>query len=165
MSLSDLASLGSFVSGLAVLASLILLFFQLRQVNQQVRQSEKNQQALMRQALSARSFEVSLKAVEPAVAESLMSVIEGGESITETALLQHACYSRAAFISWGDAFFQARDGQVSSSAFDSLGRTVGQVMRNIFFRTEWRLQRATFEPEFVAWMDGLVASAPSLEMG
>ena len=42
MSLSDLASLGSFVSGVAVLISLIYLALQ-------VRQTEKNQQSLMQQ--------------------------------------------------------------------------------------------------------------------
>src|SRR5215469_4320936 len=52
MSLSDLASLGSFVSGVAVLASLVLLFFQMRQMTEQVRQAEKNQQAAVQQARS-----------------------------------------------------------------------------------------------------------------
>jgi hypothetical protein len=37
MTLSDLAALGSFVSGLAVLVSLIFLWFQLRQMNEQIR--------------------------------------------------------------------------------------------------------------------------------
>jgi hypothetical protein len=41
MSLSDLASLGSFVSGVAVLVSLVFLYFQLRQMNAQVLQTEK----------------------------------------------------------------------------------------------------------------------------
>ena len=36
MSLSDLASLGSFVSGAAVLASLVFLFFQTRQMTSRV---------------------------------------------------------------------------------------------------------------------------------
>ena len=54
MSLSDLASLGSFVSGVGVLISLIFLYFQVRQVNAQVGQAEKNQQAAIRQERSAK---------------------------------------------------------------------------------------------------------------
>jgi hypothetical protein len=42
MSLSDLASLGSFVSGAAVLVSPVFLYFQLRQLSGQVKQAEKN---------------------------------------------------------------------------------------------------------------------------
>src|SRR5215472_17064452 len=53
MSLSDLASLGSFVSGVAVLASLIFLFFQIRQMPEQVKRSEKNQQAAVGQGRAA----------------------------------------------------------------------------------------------------------------
>jgi hypothetical protein len=53
MSLSDLASLGSFVSGFAVLISLIFLYFQLRQVNRQVRQAEINQRSLVGQTRTA----------------------------------------------------------------------------------------------------------------
>jgi hypothetical protein len=41
MSLSQLAEIGSFTSGVAILASLIFLYFQLRQINQQVKQAEK----------------------------------------------------------------------------------------------------------------------------
>jgi hypothetical protein len=47
MSLSDLAALGSFVSGVAVLVSLVFLYFQLRQVGAQVQQAERNQQAMI----------------------------------------------------------------------------------------------------------------------
>ena len=50
MSLSELAEIGSFISGVAVLTSLIFLYFQLRQINQQVKQAEKNQQSAIRQA-------------------------------------------------------------------------------------------------------------------
>ena len=50
MSLSDLASLGSFVSGVAVLVSLVFLYFQLGNLNRQVTQAEKNQRAAIHQA-------------------------------------------------------------------------------------------------------------------
>ena len=43
MLLNDLASIGSFTSGVAVLISLVFLCFQLRQVNAQVVLAEKNQ--------------------------------------------------------------------------------------------------------------------------
>jgi flagellar biosynthesis/type III secretory pathway M-ring protein FliF/YscJ len=59
MSLSDLAALGSFISGVAVLASLVFLFFQMRQMTEQVRQSERNQRALMQQGRSMRGMETN----------------------------------------------------------------------------------------------------------
>jgi hypothetical protein len=58
MSLSDLASIGSFVSGFAVLVSLIFLYFQLRQIHAQVLQEEKNQQAANRAVRTSRIVEI-----------------------------------------------------------------------------------------------------------
>jgi hypothetical protein len=163
MTLADLAALGSFVSGIAVLVSLVFLYFQLRQVNQQVRQTERNQQAMMRQARSSRSFDMGLKGVESDVAEVFVTLGKGGDAISEKVLLQWMSYTRSAFINWDDAFSQHKDGLLSGSALESLERTVGQVMRGVTWRTEWRLQRETFAPEFVAWMDKLVADHPRLE--
>ena len=70
MSLSDLASLGSFVSGLAVLISLVLLFFQLRQLNQQVRQTERNQQASIRHGRITRGVDIQLARADPGAADA-----------------------------------------------------------------------------------------------
>ena len=48
MSLPDLASLGSFVSGIAVLGSLVFLYLQMRQIGAQIEQAERNQRAAIR---------------------------------------------------------------------------------------------------------------------
>ena len=57
MPLSDLAAIGSFVSGAAVLVSLVFLYFQLGQVRKQIALAEKNQRAIMQQGRAARSAE------------------------------------------------------------------------------------------------------------
>ena len=57
MTLADLAALGSFVSGFAVLVSLVFLYFQLRQLNAQVLQGERNQRALLNQGVATRITE------------------------------------------------------------------------------------------------------------
>ena len=64
MSLSDLASLGSFVSGVAVLATLILVFFQMRQAN-------LNQRSLMQQARASRAMNLIMAQAEPAFSAAL----------------------------------------------------------------------------------------------
>src|SRR5690348_18217117 len=64
MTLSDLASLGSFISGFAVLVSLIFLYFQLRQISEQVNQTERNQRALMQQGRANRVTDTTLRLAE-----------------------------------------------------------------------------------------------------
>ena len=63
MSLSDLASLGSFVSGCAVLISLIYLALQ-------VRQTERNQKISIRHSRVSRTVELQLALADPGVADA-----------------------------------------------------------------------------------------------
>jgi hypothetical protein len=72
MSLSQLAEIGSFTSGVAILASLIFLYFQLRQINQQVKQAEKNQQSAIRQGRASRSVSIVLTGIEPSLADAFV---------------------------------------------------------------------------------------------
>lgn len=58
MTLSDLASLGSFISGIAVLVSLIYLALQ-------VRQAEKNQRAIIHQGRVEQSADRLLRLMDP----------------------------------------------------------------------------------------------------
>jgi hypothetical protein len=71
MTLSDLASIGSLVSGVAVLVSLIYLALQ-------VRQAEKNQRALMNQGTVARVSESILGFAQPALNAISTRVHSGG---------------------------------------------------------------------------------------
>ncbi len=63
MSLSDFASLGSFVSGFAVLISLIYLALQ-------VRLTKRNQQISIRHSRASRIVELHLALADPAVART-----------------------------------------------------------------------------------------------
>jgi hypothetical protein len=157
MSLSDLASLGSFVSGFAVLVSLFLLYFQLRQLNQQARQTEKNQKAAISQGRAKNAMDVLASGTEPSVADALDKGMRGEEGVSETRLRQFYQYSRALFWNWEEAFYQHEDGLLAESAFYRLKVNIDSLMRNIGIQAQWRIQRQTFGAEFVAWMNRLVA--------
>ena len=163
MTLSDLAALGSFVSGLAVLVSLVFLYFQLRQVNRQVKQAEKNQQAMIRQARSTRTVDIALRGTELPLSEAMEEVMSGSNNVSPIALRQFASYWRASFYSWEDAFYQHLEGLLSELAFDALSVNVKAIMRTIPFRAQWRIWRFQYGPEFVAWMDALIAQTPGQE--
>ena len=160
MTLSDLAALGSFVSGIAVLASLIFLYVQLRQIAQQVRQAEKNQKAAIRQARATQTMDVVVTAMESSAAEAINKGWSGEENISETALRQFRQYCRAAFVGWQDGYYQHLDGLFPETALGSLMGDATTQLGNIGWRTQWRIQRQAFGPQFVAWVDKLAAEAP-----
>ena len=150
MSLSDLASLGGFVSGLAVLVSLVYLALQ-------VRQTERNQQSSIRQARSIRTSERLMGILEPSVGEAMMKGIRGVEDLSDIELFQMTIFCRSSFYDMEDAFYQHRDGLLSDSAFKIFAINMTNPIRSIGTRAQWRLQRHTYGPEFVAWLDKLIA--------
>jgi hypothetical protein len=68
MSLSDLAAIGSFASGIAVVLSFIFLALQMRQANQ-------NQKSLMQQGRTARTVDILMKMTEPVLSETIMNAV------------------------------------------------------------------------------------------
>ena len=157
MSLSDLASIGSFISGFAVLVSLIFLYFQLRQLSQQVRQAERNQRAAIRQGRANQAVDINASGADPLICEALNRGSRGEENISETSLRQFYQYWRASFFIWEDGFYQYAEGLSTETAFDAHKANIGNWLKNIGVRTQWRLQRGGFGREFAAWMDKLVA--------
>jgi len=160
MSLSDLASLGSFVSGLAVLVSLVFLYFQVRQVNQQVRQAEKNQQAAIRQGRTATAVQIALTATDRELAIASNKVALGAADLTDAELNQALAISRAVFFNYEDAFYQHREGLLDETAFAGWVRTVEAGLAYPNRRVAWRWSRNAYGVEFAAFMDGLLYKVP-----
>src|SRR5271166_5699196 len=90
MSLSDLASLGSFVSGVAVLVSLVYLA-------RQVRQAERNQRALAQQMRATRTSDLLVAIAQSGKAASFarMQWAEGERSAADVDTFN--LFSRASF--------------------------------------------------------------------
>jgi hypothetical protein len=162
MSLSDLAAVGSFVSGLAVLASLAFLYLQMRQMTEQVRQTEKNQQAQIRQARTTRIVDIVLRGLEPSVASAMANT--NVDDPSPELLFQHTMWFRATFFDAEDSFYQHQSGLLSQSAFNTLAITLRALVGDVAIRAQWRRQRVFFDPEFVAWFDKLVAQTPIAEV-
>ncbi len=165
MSLADLASLGSFVSGLAVLASLIFLYFQMRQVHAQIVQAEKNQQAAVAQGRMGRTVEIILTNTDPEVAQASLKGFAGADDISAVALQQFSLLCRAAFYNWEETFDQHASGLLNQQAFDNLAVTIAGAAHGIGWRAQWRMQRLTFGSKFRAWMDECMARNPLVEDG
>jgi hypothetical protein len=106
VTLSDLAALGSFVSGLAVLVSLIFLYFQIRQISEQVKQAEKHQRAAIGQGRVNRMVELSLRTVESEFGVAMANVLTNSEKLTAHELFQFLHYSRALFLNAEDTYYQ-----------------------------------------------------------
>jgi hypothetical protein len=152
MSLSDLASLGSFVSGFAVLISLIYLALQ-------VRQTKRNQEIAIRHSRASRVVDLHLALADLAVADAWLHGSGRPQDITQTQVGQFTNLCRALFFHFEDSFYQREEGLLNDAAFETVVAGARLSARSPGFRTAWRMSRPNFAGRFLEFMDGVVAAA------
>jgi hypothetical protein len=130
MSLSDLAALGSFVSGLAVLVSLVFLFFQMRQMNEQVRQNTKHMSAQMWQAASDRGVNMMMALADPE--QAAVHLLSNGKEATPEKIRERQFFLQTfAFyeIAVGEIFQQAAEGLIDPDRLARVRAHTVQILR------------------------------------
>ena len=159
MSLSDLASIGSFVSGFAVLVSLIFLYFQLRQISAQVVQTERNQQAANRAVRTSRIVDIMMGTAEPSIADALAKGHAGAPDITDTQIRQFFAYCSARFYNAQDTFQQFQQGFLDDTIFASLVGGLKVSLSQPGMLAFFDSHRAGFSDEFVKFVGNLASDA------
>jgi len=151
MTLSDLASIGSFVSAIAVVISLVYLA-------SQVRQARSHQQAAIRTERASRLAMMNTAAEEPSIAEAIMKGLRGSDDLTATQYAQFTHFCRASFYNAEDTYFQHSEGLITAQAFASFVASVkGWAARAPGIRACWTQFRGLFVNEFAEWMDRTLA--------
>ncbi|WP_394847298.1 hypothetical protein LZC95_07505 [Pendulispora brunnea] len=152
MSLSDLASFGTLISGVAVLVSVIYLALQ-------VRQTERNQQISIRHSRASRIVELHLALADPAVADAWLHGSESPQDITQTELRQYIHLCRALFFHFEDSFYQREEGLLNDDAFETVVAGVRLMARSPGWRAAWRIARPNFGGRFRDFIDSVVTGS------
>jgi hypothetical protein len=155
MSLSDLASLGSFVSGVAVLASLVYLALQ-------VRQTERNQQTAIRHSRISRIVEFNVAVSDPGVTEAWTYGLRRPAQISETQQTQFLSLCRGFYYHLEDSFYQHEEGLLNEDAFETVLAGARSFAGHPGARAAWTILRRGFGGSFLQFMDGVVAQARDL---
>ena len=153
MTLSDFASIGSLISGLAVLMSLVYLSLQFRQ-------TERNQQASIRQGRINRAVELMIAKMEPSVAEAIGKGIGGEQNLTSQQLALFVSYADAYFLHAEDTYYQHEAGLLNEAAFTTFVAYQRYAFTQCGMRVQWKRQRVYYAGAYVAFMDGLLAESP-----
>jgi len=152
MSLSDLASLGSFVNGVAVLISLIYLALQ-------IRQTKRNQQIAIRHTRASRIVDLQLALADSGVANAWLHGSASPQELTQTELSQFTNLCRALFFHFEDSFYQREEGLLNDDAFETVVAGARLSARSPGWRAAWRIARPNFAGRFLAFMDEVVAAS------
>jgi len=154
MILSDIATMASIVSSAAVAVSLIYVALQ-------VRQAEKNQRALMQQGRADRAWDGAFRVSDPAISAMWNKGMRTPEALTEDELDQFISICRAAHLSGEDSFLQHRAGLLEGAAYRSfVAGLKAYHASSPGLRAAWRLSSHQYGPEYVAFMDAIIASTP-----
>jgi len=156
MSLSDLASVGGFVSGLAVMVTLVFLFLQMRQSN-------LNQRALMQQGRSTRASVAILNISEPYLAQCYVRGVRADPTLSEHEVWSFWSMVTAQHLSWEDSYLQHRAGMLDAEGFASDDAVLRVTCGFAGHRRIWRFVGPTLAPTYRAYVDRIIAATPLAE--
>jgi hypothetical protein len=71
----------------------------------------------------------------------------------------HSC-----FLGFQRSFILAREGTLDVALRDSIGTAIHAINRSPGMHLYWRQRKAYFQPEFVEWVEGLLAREPLGDM-
>jgi len=150
MSLSDLVSIGSFVSGVAVVITLALLLVQTRQTN-------RNQRALMQQGRSARIVDALMALSQPHQSDILVRAEAGDLTLTSSQAQSYMRFCGAFFANYEDSYLQFRSGTLDRRGWETDAAALRQFVSNPATRVAWSFVRSYWDGgEYRAFVDGLV---------
>jgi hypothetical protein len=164
MSLSDLAALGSLVSGVAVLISLALLYFQLRQLTAQVRQADKYQQTLVKQARTSRVMDVNARLADADFSAVYLRIMANVDDLTLADWSRFNAHARAIFQNGEDTFSQHRRELLHPDDYDGFVLALSWTFRSPALRVAWMAHRGSFPATYVAFVDRIVADSPAVPL-
>ena len=151
MSLTDLASLASLVSGIAVLVSLLFVGLQIRQAN-------RNQRSLMQQGRSVRNVDLLSRLSDPKLGDIMLRVAKG-ETLADAEYYMLYGYMASVFWSYEDCFFQFHSGTLDAKSWASDVATLKRLLSNPAYRAVWRAVRDALGDEYRSFLDRLAAEA------
>ncbi len=153
MSLSDLAAVGSFISGIAVFLSFIFLALQLRQAN-------RNQRSLMQQARTGRNVEILLKMADPGVSETLAQANTNCAAMSDAKIWSFYGFGAAVFWSYEDCFLQFQAKTLDASSWASDVATLERLVAYPPYRAVWKMARDGMGGDYRNYVDFLMNKVP-----
>ena len=149
MSLSDLAALGSFVSGIAVVVTLVFLLLQMRQQTQSLRASTQ-------QGRAARIAEYTLQRTEPFLSEVIVRAISSDLTLNSSMVQAFLAHAVSVFFNLEDVLLQHRYGNIDQANLESEVAILRGYLALPAYRTAWRINRPFTAAEYRDFVDKLM---------
>lgn len=157
MTLSDLATFSTAVSGLAVTASLIYLALQ-------THQNAKHTKALIQQGRLGAIRELALSCADSDFASAILRALQGVPTQEQVKHFQFQNYCGASLYGWQDTFLQHEMGLLDKDIFLQMRSGVTRAMSNPAFRAEWETLFRVHGTKFAAFVDEVISILPTPQL-
>ncbi len=153
VTLSDLASIGTLISSVAVLISLIYLALQLRI-------TEKNQRALINQGVLTRTVDMVKWNAEPHISELVTRVFSGETDFTAEEINRLRLIMRVRLSNFQDAYLQRHLRLSDEITYENAFIGIKLLMAQPVFRSLWMRHRETYASELIEIVDRMIRDTP-----
>ena len=153
MSISDLASIGSLVSAVAVLISVIYLGLQLSQ-------TARNQRAALVNSTSARSSDQFFRLAEPHNADLWARLITSDENYTEAEIVKLVSILTAIVLGIEDSYLLSKQALIDQAMFETNLRLSDLAFSLPVPRALWPFIRESFVPDFIEFFEDRMRGLP-----
>ena len=149
MSLSDLAALGSFLSGIAIVITLAFLLVQ-------TRQTIRNQRSLMQQGHLTMLVEASLRWAEPDMQDLIVRAEACDTTMEPSQIGSYLIMLQAVMRNFEDGYLQFKAGTLDAASLASDVEMVRVHFAAPAYRAAWRVLRNRFGADFREYMDAFL---------
>lgn len=153
MTLSDLSSIGTLISSVAVLISLVYLALQ-------IRVTEKNQRALINQGILNRTVEMVKWNAEPHISPLVTRVFAGETEFNPEEINRLRLIMRVRLSNFQDAYLQRHLQLSDEITYENAFIGIKQLMAQPVFRSMWKRHRGTYASELIEIVDQIIKDTP-----
>jgi hypothetical protein len=154
MSFQELGNIGEFIGGIATIATLAYLAFQIRQNNRTMR-------AQTRANIGTTTSEILLREAENLDVVRALLKAEAGEELGPEEDRQLRLVAMATFRHWENVYYQYRQGLYDSTEFEAHRETWNSLVSVGWQGNYWKLIRHNFSTELQALIDNFPEESAS----
>jgi len=158
MNWEAIGAVGEIAGAIAVIATLIYLAIQIKDSARAARS------AAVTDATTAILDLYHELGSNPQTSELFLEGMENPESLSKQAQFQFLMLMHFGFLGFQRSFFLTQEGTLDVGLRDSIGTAVHAVNQMPGTHFYWKQRKSYFQPEFVRWIEDLLAQEPLTDM-
>jgi len=158
MSLEQLGLIANIVGAIAIVITLVYLAIQIKD------NARSSPSAAVTDATTAMQAFYQELGSNPATSKLFLEAVTNPDALSKQDQFQFVMLMHSCFLGFQRSFFLAREGTLDVALRDSIGTAMHAVSRSPGMHLYWRQRKAYFQPEFVEWVEGLLAREPLSDM-